>query len=250
MTVKPRALARAIISSVWAVEPSVAARELHRHMGSFEIVFLRSLVMLATNLRDEDIDASPASVIESVRLADSLAAIRGRTAAVLEDLGEATLSVLCHGNPMPMRLIHRKLVVGQRLGRVPDAVPMVPLQRDLAALQLAHEAYDPLQDPFRDGDRRSHRLFARVRTAEQVVRADRKDDRVRFGDDVARPFLLQPGQHVTGLSTVHAEIRCRNTGKRDFETAGDPLTRLVARAEGKRIAEEHDGAGDLRLRSC
>ena len=91
----------------------------------------RWMIRVARLLRDEDIDASPANVIESVRLADSLAAIRGRQAAGLDELGEATLSVLCHGNPMPVRLIQRKLVVGQRLGQVPDAVPMVPLQRDL-----------------------------------------------------------------------------------------------------------------------
>ena len=93
------------------------------------------MTRVARLLRDEDLDASPANVIESVRLADSLAAIRGRQTAGLDELGEATLSVLCHGNPMPVRLIQRKLVVGQRLGQVPDAVPMVPLQRDLAALQ-------------------------------------------------------------------------------------------------------------------
>ena len=66
---------------------------------------------------------------------DTLAAIRGRHTAGLDELGEATLSVLCHGNPTPVRLIQRKLIVGQRLGQVPDAVPMVPLQRDLSALQ-------------------------------------------------------------------------------------------------------------------
>ena len=95
----------------------------------------RWMIRVARLLRDEDIDASPANVIESVRLADSLAVIRGRQTAGLDELGEATLSVLCHGNPMPVHLIRRKLVVGQRIGQVPDAVPMVPLQRDLVALQ-------------------------------------------------------------------------------------------------------------------
>ena len=93
----------------------------------------RWMIRVARLLRDEDIDASPANVIESVRLADTLAAIRGRQTAGLDELGEATLSVLCHGNPMPVRLIQRKLIVGQRLGQVPDAVPMVPLQRDLVS---------------------------------------------------------------------------------------------------------------------
>ena len=95
----------------------------------------RWMVRVASLLRQEGIDASPANVIESVRLAECLAALRDHRIAGLEELGEATLSVLCHGNPMPLRLIQRKLVVGQRLGQVPDAVPMVPLQRDLSARQ-------------------------------------------------------------------------------------------------------------------
>src|SRR5262245_58202125 len=93
------------------------------------------MIRIARLLRDEDLDASPANVIESVRLADTLAALRGRQKAGLDELGEATLSVLCHGNPLPLRLIQRRLVVGQRLGSAPDGVPMVPLQRDLVALQ-------------------------------------------------------------------------------------------------------------------
>jgi hypothetical protein len=39
--------------------------------------------------------------------------------------------VFCFGNDAPLRLIHRKLIVGESLGRVPDATPMVPLQADL-----------------------------------------------------------------------------------------------------------------------
>lgn len=34
-----------------------------------------------------------------------------------------------------MALIHRRLIIGQRLGAVPEDSPMAPLQRDLAALQ-------------------------------------------------------------------------------------------------------------------
>src|SRR5690349_6304261 len=90
---------------------------------------------VARLMRDDDLDASPASVIDSVRLADSLAALRGRSIASLDELGEATLSILCHGNPLPMRVIERRLIVGSRLGEVPEEAPTVPLQRDLAALQ-------------------------------------------------------------------------------------------------------------------
>lgn len=95
----------------------------------------RWLTKVARFMRDEDLDASPASVIESVRLADSLAALRGRSIAGLDELSEATLSILCHGNPLPMRVIEQKLIVGNRLGQIPDAAPSVPLQHDLAAQQ-------------------------------------------------------------------------------------------------------------------
>ena len=95
----------------------------------------RWLTRVARLLRDERLDASSASVIEAVRLADALASLRGRPVADLADLDEAALSVLCHGDPAPARLIARRLVVGERLGRVPDATPAVPLQADLARLQ-------------------------------------------------------------------------------------------------------------------
>lgn len=93
------------------------------------------LTKVARFMRDEDLDASPASVIESVRLAESLAALRGRSIAGLDELAEATLSILCHANPLPMRVIEQKLIVGTRMGEIPDDVPSVPLQRDLAAQQ-------------------------------------------------------------------------------------------------------------------
>jgi hypothetical protein len=129
----------------------------------------RWMIRVARLLREEDLDASPANVIESVRLADSLAAIRGRQAAGLDELGEATLSVLCHGNPVPVRLIQRKLVVGQRLGQVPDGVPMVPLQRDLTALQkslrlkVSADATTLDLDQRKDNDMARSHLLHRLR---------------------------------------------------------------------------------------
>jgi len=122
---------------------------------------VRWMIRVARLLRDEDIDASSANVIESVRLADSLAAIRGRQAAGLDELGEATLAVLCHGNPMPVRLIQRQLVVGQRLGQVPDAVPTVPLQRDLAALQKSLRLKVSADATILDLDQRKENDLAR-----------------------------------------------------------------------------------------
>ena len=86
-------------------------------------------------LREQDLDASPASVIEGVRLAETLAALRGRPLPGLPELNEATQSVFCFGSDLPMRLILEKLIVSETLGTVPDETPSVPLQQDLAREQ-------------------------------------------------------------------------------------------------------------------
>jgi hypothetical protein len=89
------------------------------------------LTKVAHLLRYEDISASPAQVIDAVRLADTLAAIRQRPVAGLEEFNEAAQTVFCFGNPAPLRLIHDKLIVGEVMGSVPDGTPMMPLQLDL-----------------------------------------------------------------------------------------------------------------------
>jgi hypothetical protein len=91
----------------------------------------RWLTRAAAVLRDEGVPASSAHVIESVRLAGALAALRGRPLAGLEEVTEAAHAVLCEGSDLLVALIQRQLVVGERLGAVPPATPMVPLQRDL-----------------------------------------------------------------------------------------------------------------------
>ncbi len=91
----------------------------------------RWLGKAAAVLRDEGIPASSAHVIESVRLAETLAALRGRPLAGLEEVTEAARAVLCEGSDVLTGLIQRRMVVGERLGAVPAATPMVPLQRDL-----------------------------------------------------------------------------------------------------------------------
>jgi hypothetical protein len=93
------------------------------------------MTKVARFLRDEGLDASSASAIEAVRLADALAALRHRHLAGLDELNEATRTVFCFGDDAPMRLIHRRLIVGEVLGRVPDETPMVPLAQDLDRLQ-------------------------------------------------------------------------------------------------------------------
>ncbi len=91
----------------------------------------RWLTKAAGVLREEDLPVSSAHVIEAVRLADSLAGLRGRPLPGLSEVTEATRAVLCEGDDLPVEFIQRRLVVGESLGRVPDSTPMVPLQRHL-----------------------------------------------------------------------------------------------------------------------
>src|SRR5205085_2221562 len=78
----------------------------------------RWLTRVARLMRDEDLDTSSAHVIESVRLAEALAAMSGRPIVGLEELEEAALSLICGGDEAPLALIRRKLVLRQRIGAV------------------------------------------------------------------------------------------------------------------------------------
>ena len=103
-----------------------------RHNGNIATHWLTRVARL---LRGEDLDASSASVIEAVRLAESLAAVRGRPLPGLPELNEATQSVLCFGETLPLQLISEKLIISERLGLVPDEIPAVPLAQDLTREQ-------------------------------------------------------------------------------------------------------------------
>ncbi len=98
-------------------------------------VSARWLTQVAILFREQDLSASSAHIIEGVRLADSLAALRGKSAAGLEELNEAVQAVFCGGRTQPLRLVEEKLIVGERLGAVPEDAPMLPLQQDLTRLQ-------------------------------------------------------------------------------------------------------------------
>ncbi|WP_331453170.1 DUF5682 family protein [Streptomyces sp. SS162] len=95
----------------------------------------RWMTKAAGLLRDEDHAVSTAHVIEAVRLAGSLAAMRGRPLAGLSETTDAVRAVMCDGSDVPLALIRDRLVVGDVLGEVPEGAPAVPLQRDLDRLQ-------------------------------------------------------------------------------------------------------------------
>ncbi len=93
----------------------------------------RWLTMVAATLRAHDLPVSSAHIIEAVRLADTLAAMRGRPLPGLSEVTDATRAVLCEGDEAMLRLITAELVVGEALGSVPEDTPTVPLDADLRA---------------------------------------------------------------------------------------------------------------------
>ncbi|AUG77688.1 hypothetical protein CFP65_2873 [Kitasatospora sp. MMS16-BH015] len=97
----------------------------------------RWITRAAELLRAEDHPVSSAHVIEAVRLAATLAVMRGRPLAGLTETLDAIRAVLCDGSDVALGLVRERLVVGDALGEVPEATPTVPLQRDLARVQRA-----------------------------------------------------------------------------------------------------------------
>ncbi|WP_240926293.1 DUF5682 family protein [Streptomyces sp. JB150] len=95
----------------------------------------RWMTKVAGLLREEGRIVSAAHVIEAVRLADTLAALRGRPLPGLGETTDAVRAVMCDGSDVPLALVRDRLVVGDAMGEVPPTAPAVPLQRDLARLQ-------------------------------------------------------------------------------------------------------------------
>ncbi|MFD6220920.1 DUF5682 family protein [Nocardia asteroides] len=104
----------------------------------------RWLTKVAGVLRAHDLPVSSAHIIESVRLADTMAALRDRPLAGLSEVTEAVRAVMCGGDETMLRLVIDELVVGETLGGVPEDTPTVPLAADLRArsrtLRLKQEA--------------------------------------------------------------------------------------------------------------
>ncbi|MEU5719534.1 DUF5682 family protein [Streptomyces sp. NPDC020403] len=129
----------------------------------------RWMTKVAGLLRAEDHLVSSAHVIEAVRLAATLAALRDRPAPGLAETTDAVRAVMCEGSDVPLGLVRDRLVIGETLGEVPDSAPAVPLQRDLArqqrALRLRPEAQEREVelDVRKDTDAARSRMLHRLR---------------------------------------------------------------------------------------
>lgn len=95
----------------------------------------RWVARIARALREKGHIVSTASLIETERLAVTLAAVRQRPQPGYEELREAAVSCLCFGNGLVWETISTELLLGSETGEIPDDVPMAPLLEDLQRQQ-------------------------------------------------------------------------------------------------------------------
>lgn len=114
-----------------------------------EATSIRWMSRTARLFRKEDLDSSSAHVIEAVRLADTLAILRGLPVPGIEELEEAAITVFSQGDKAPLALIRNRLVIGDKVGKVPPSLSMVPLLKDFesqvkkARLTKYYESSEP-----------------------------------------------------------------------------------------------------------
>lgn len=149
----------------------------HHLFTATDDVVTRWLVRVAHLLRREHMDVSSAAIIEAVRLAQSLAALRNRPHPGLPEVLESCQAVLCGGSDIPMRLVARKLLVGDILGRVPRETPMVPLAMDLAATRKRLRLKQSAAEQQLDLDLRTESHLARSKLLNRLLLLD-----VRWGE--------------------------------------------------------------------
>jgi Family of unknown function (DUF5682) len=104
----------------------------YEHLWSaVEPVAVSWMAKVARVFREEGLDASAAHLVEAARLAETLAAMRGRSVPSLVELNEAVRACLGMGSDVPLRLVRDRLIVGQVMGETPPDAPIAPLATDL-----------------------------------------------------------------------------------------------------------------------
>ncbi len=132
------------------------------------------MAKVAALFREEGLDASAAHLVEAVRLAETLAAMRGRAVPSLSELNEAVRACLAMGSDLPLQLVRDRLIVGQVMGETPPDAPVAPLAADLEQL--------------------TRRLRMRPEPGQKTIDLD-----LRSETDRARSHLL----HRLGILNVH-----------------------------------------------
>ncbi|MCR5605223.1 MAG: DUF5682 family protein [Treponema sp.] len=95
-----------------------------------EEIFTKYLVSVAKNHRDSGNIVSSASVIEALRLAKSVALIRGSKYPVLQDLHDAMIATIGHGNFSEIVEACTKVEVNPVVGFLPKGMSVTAIQDD------------------------------------------------------------------------------------------------------------------------
>jgi hypothetical protein len=93
------------------------------------------LCKVAHILRESGSVVSTASIIESVRLCNSLAAVRNRPSPGFEECRDAIIACLCFGEPLVWQQMEERILLGNLVGEIPPNAPLAPLLEDLQRLQ-------------------------------------------------------------------------------------------------------------------
>lgn len=93
----------------------------------------RWLIHVAKVFRSQGIDVSTAHVIETLYTAHALASIRGLHKIGLDEMNEAVVSVMCMGDEILLNYVKEKLIVGNRIGKIPSKYTTLPIKQDFEA---------------------------------------------------------------------------------------------------------------------
>lgn len=97
-------------------------------MSDLSAVYLSKI---AKALREKGDNASSASVIEAVRLANALTSMRGGSLPVLKDLHDAVITCFGGGDLPSVAEAINKVDIGTAIGSLPEGVSQTPVQEDM-----------------------------------------------------------------------------------------------------------------------
>ncbi len=100
--------------------------------GEIEHVARQYLTEIATRMRESGTFRSTAEVIDGVRLANTLAAMRDGQAPTLYELQDAAVTLLGRGEPSAIADARARVEVGTAVGRLPKGVSQTSIQDDFA----------------------------------------------------------------------------------------------------------------------
>ncbi|WP_372365883.1 DUF5682 family protein [Candidatus Uabimicrobium sp. HlEnr_7] len=114
------------------------------------------IIKAAQLFRQKGISASSACVIETVRLATTLAAIRNLVSPGLKELSQAIQTTLCEGEENTLKIIQDKLEINEVMGNVPNEVPKVPLRQNIENFQQKFKLVQSTEEITLDLDLRKN----------------------------------------------------------------------------------------------